>query len=474
MTFSLYHIRTFCTSAVLALCFFTGFSSDARAFLAQNDGTLVKGSADKVYFLENGMKRPVADATTFRAFEFRWEGIVSIPDEDISAYPTGKNIDLKSRYPDGALVRGDTASGGDGVKVYRVENGARRWVETEADFDRLGLEWRSVHDISQKKLKSIGEGKPLRATQFLARPLTVLQETPPKVVEDVSVIFRFTGITARQDNRALTFDTFLEGMDSGWVSSGVERRITLPAKAGAYRFFVRAKDPDGNTDKTPKSYSFELKISPYFKKIILSGSPRATDPLQEQITLAGSGSEIIPIGGWTLGSEKRRTSFIIPSEAYALPNHSLYEYKTPLAATAKSKIVIYSGKSQSGVNFRLNKCIGYLNAYYKFTPALPVLCPRVNQEEVKKLSVYCQKTIAGLSSCKEPNLNDVLIDQECRDYLKERFGYSQCVARENTYFDFLLDEWRVYLNQSAEIWPNEADAIVLRDASGLLVARFPY
>lgn len=464
--------KFFAYSAFLAA--FLVFPLDTMAFLAQNDGTLIKGSGDKVYFLENGMKRWVMDAAIFNVFEFRWDAIAAIPDEDVEAYPAGKNLDAKSRYPDGALVRSDKARGGDGMKVYQIQNGARRWVETEQDFDRSGFEWRSVHDISFKKLKSMGEGKRIRAAQFVARPLTVLQDTPPKVVEGVSVVFRFTGVTARQDKRALSFDTFLEGMDRGWVSSGMERRIMLPKKAGMYRFFVRAKDPEGNTDKTPKSYSFELKISPYFGKIILSGSPRATDPSQEQIILASAGSELIPLDGWTLGSEKRRTSFIIPSEVYEIPNHSLYEYKAPLAATAKSKIIVLSGKSQSGINFRLNKCIGYLNAYYKFTPVLPALCPRANQEEVKKLSSYCQKTIAGLSSCKEPNLNDILIDQECRDYLKERFGYSQCVAKQYTYFDFLLDERRVYLNQSAEIWPNEADAILLRDASGLLVARFQY
>ncbi len=450
------------------------FPIGARAFLAQSDGTLIKGSGAEVYFLENGMKRWVASADAFNAFEFEWSAVALVPDEDLGAYPTGKNLDQKSRYPDGALVRGDKAGGGDGVKVYRVENGARRWVETEQDFDRLGFEWRSVHDISSKKLKSMGEGRKMQAAQFIARPLTVLQDMPSKIVEDPQVTFRFTGVPARQDNRALSFDTFLEGADQGWVSSGIERRITLPKKSGTYRFFARAKDPDGITDKTPKSYSFELKISPYFGKISLSGSPRATDISQEQIALTGTAGELIPIGGWTLGSEKRRTSFIIPSEAHEIPNHALYEYKAPIAAGAKRKIVIFSGKSPSGINFRLNKCIGYLNAYYKFTPVLPATCPRSNQEEVKKLSSYCQKTIAGISSCKEPNLNDILIDPECRDYMKERFSYSQCVAREYTYFDFLLDEWRVYLNQSAEIWPNEADAIVLRDANGLLVARFQY
>ncbi|MBI1754727.1 hypothetical protein HY250_01415 [Candidatus Azambacteria bacterium] len=466
--------RTLYVTAFLSVGFFV-FPFQGYAFFAQNEGTLMKGSGERVYFLENGMKRWVPDAAAFNSFEFNWDAIQTVSDEDLLGYPTGKNLDSKSRYPDGALVRANKAEGGDGVKVYLVERGARRWIQTEQDFGRLGLEWYSIHDVSPKKLKSISEGKLISAPQFTARPLTVIQETPPAMAEDVSVKFKITGVVARQDNRALTFETFLEGVDSGWVTSGQERRITLPKKNGVYRFFARAKDPDGNVDKIPKWYSFELKISPYFGKISLSGSPRATDPLQEQITLASIGAnDPIAIGGWMLGSERRNTGFAIPSEAYEISNQPLYEYKVPLMLTSKSKIILYSGVSPSGVNFRLNKCVGYLNTYYKFTPALPNMCPQTNQDEVKRLSTYCQKVIAGLSSCKEANAGDPLLDTECHDYVKERFSYSQCVERNHTYYDFLLDEWRVYMNQSKEIWPNDSDAIILRDKDGLLVARFSY
>ncbi|MEK7493640.1 MAG: hypothetical protein AAB630_00635, partial [Patescibacteria group bacterium] len=121
-----------------------------------------------------------------------------------------------------------------------------------------------------------------------------------------------------------------------------------------------------------------------------------------------------------------------------------------------------------------NSCIGYLNNYYKFTPVLPATCPKPNVLETQELSSYCQKVITQNASCKEPNLNDILIDTECRDYLAAHFNYSKCVEANYNYYDFLADEWRVYLGHSREIWANEADAILLRDENGLVVSRYKY
>lgn len=454
---------------------FVAFAFPAHAFLALNDGTLVKGYGPEVYALENGMKRWVADAASFDALELDWDAIVTIADADLLEYPRAKNnLDQKSKLPDGLLVREDRGQGGDGVKVYRIEKGARRWIQTEQDFDRLGLEWHSVHEISPKKMKTLASGKALSGVQFVSRPLTIIQETPDKVVEDAAVVFRFTGVTLRQDKRTLAFETYLEGVDSGWVSGGIERRITLPKKSGTYRLFARAKDADGNTDKTPKSYTFELKISPYFGEVTVSGSPRSANVAQEQITLQSRRVQPLTLAGWTLESKERHTSYALPADAYEIPDHPYYQYTAPLQLTQKTKMVVYTGASPLGVNFRLNKCIGYLSVYHTFTSPLPALCPKPTAAEVQNYSAYCQKTVSALGSCKEPNLNDPLMDQECRDFLKERFGYSKCVERNHTYYDFFLDEWRVYLNRPADIWLNGSDTILLRDNNGLLVAKYKY
>ena len=433
------------------------------------NGMLVKGSGPEVYFTENGMRRWIASEKIFDDFEFQWERIQTFSDQDVFGYPRGRDITYGSQYPDGALVRAD------GVKVYIIERGARRWVETEQDFINLGLDWRAVQDISPARLQRAYQGKVFANTQRIPFPLTVLLNVPDKTLEDTTVKFRFTGVSARQDIRALSFETLLEGVDTGWVTVAQERAITLPAGATAnYRFFVRAKDPDGNADRTPELYEFATKFSPYYGMVVISSAnARTTDPTAEHFIIQGKSKALVNITGWTVGSEKYRTSYIIP-DAYDVTNHPFLERKGDIMLNDKGKVTIYTGAGASGVNFRMNSCIGYLNNYYKFTPVLPVMCPKPNVLETQELSSYCQKVIAQNASCKESNLNDILINTECRDYISAHFNYSKCVEANYNYYDFLKDEWNIYLAQNREIWANEADAILLRDENGLVVSRYKY
>lgn len=447
----------------------------AKAAAALSDGMLVKGSGPEVYFMENGMRRWIVSEKIFDAVGFQWDRIRAVSDEDVQAYPRGRDMMQLSGYPDGALLRAEKAQGEDGVKVYLMQRGARRWVETEQDFINLGLDWQSVVDVSPNRMRSISAGKAINNTQRILLPLTVLLDVPNKILEDNTVKFRFTGVSARQDIRALSFDTFLEGVDTSWITVAQERTITLPAgKTAAYRFFVRAKDPDGNADRTPEIYEFATKFSPYYGMVaITSANARTTDPALEQFAIQGKSKSLITITGWTVGSEKYHTSYAIP-DAFEIPNHPFLERRKNIELNDKSKVTIYTGTGASGVNFRMNSCIGYLNNYYKFIPALPATCPKPDTLETQKLSSYCQKVITKNAGCKEANLNDILIDTECRDYISTHFNYSKCVEANYNYYDFLADEWRVYLGNSREIWANETDAILLRDENGLVVSRYKY
>jgi len=451
------------------------FLQPAHASLSLNDGTLVRGSGPEIYILDNGMKRWIPDAATFDSYEFNWSAVTVISDSDLAAYPKAQNFSKNNHYPDGMLLRGDPKGGGDGVKVYQIQGGARRWIETEQDFIRLGLQWNAIQSVSQKKLTSVREGTLLQNAQPPIRPLVTILSTPDPVVEDTTVTFRLTGTTSRQDNRSLSFQTYLEGVDSGWASTGTQRQIKLPEKSATYRFFARAKDASGVTDKTPQMYTFTVKLSPLFNQVAVSGSPRSTDPAQEQITLTSrvKDGSVIPLAGWTLGSDKYNTSFPLPTDEYEIPVQPYYQYTAPLQLGPKTKLVVYSGTSPLGVNFRLNECIGYLNVYYKATPALPNQCPRINQDVIKDLTAYCQQVIGRLG-CKEPDYSDSKLDAECRDFMQKNIGYSQCVQNNHTYYDFFQDEVRAYLNHSSEIWPNESDTIILRDQNGLVAARYKY
>lgn len=466
----------------LFIIFFSGVLSVpafTRAIMVFPDGALVRGAyTPEVYFMENGMRRWIINEAAFRNFDFEWNKIMIVPNEELGGYPLGKILDEKSKYPEGALLRGDLARGGDGVKIYLMQKGTARWVATAQDFENLGLDWQAVMDIAPAKLKSVSKGLALSQPERILRPLTVLQEMPDPVLESTEAIFRFSGVAAAEDKRNLKFETFVEGADSNWaVASSQERKVTLPAKSGKYKFFVRAEAPDGGAiDRLPRSFAFEVRLSPYFGQVAISGSGlTSTDPNKERITFTAKSADPIDLRGWTLGSEKYHTSFVLPDSAFEIPNQPYYQYEKNLSIDSKRKITVFSGASPMGVNFRLNKCVGYLDAYYKFDPPLPNLCVKPTAAETDNLNAYCKKAInSSVASCAEPNLNDTLIDADCRDFMKERLSYSKCVEHNNAFYDFLLDEWRVYLSRSAEIWPNEKDAILLRDKDGLLVSKFKY
>lgn len=467
--------RVFFTAFIFSLACAGIFSFASRVHAAAlSDGMLVRGSGPEVYVMENGMRRWIVSEGIFSDLELEWEKIRSVSDGDIAAYPRGKDIVSGARYPDGMLVRGGADLGGDGKKVYLIEKGTKRWVETERDFNNLRLDWGFVMDISPEKLKRVSQGKMIQGSSDLIPPATVLIDTPKKTLEDVYATFRFNGITPRQDNKTLKFETFLEGVDAGWVAaSGGERKVKLPEKSGSYRFFVRAKDMDGMVDRTPEQYAFEVILSPLYGAVTLSGNPRSDNPATEQLTVQGKTSELINITGWTLTSEKYRTSYTIP-DAYEIPNHPFLEKKADISVYSKSKAVIITGQSASGMNFRLNKCIGYLNQYYMFVPPLQNTCPAPSKTDAEQFDAYCKKIILQAANCREPNPNDMLINNECRAYINEHLNYSKCVEANYAYFDFYSDEWRVYLGHVKDIWENDKDTIMVRDKSGLVVARYAY
>lgn len=463
---------------VVVLFLWAMFSpSFGRAAIVLNDGILIKGAgSSKVYFLENGIKRWVPDAKTFNQFEFEWQKIFVVPDQDLDNYPTGKNIVPTSGYPDGSLIRASAGKGGDGIKVYMVKSGKKYWIKTAQDFENLGLPWQIIMDISAKKLKTISEGAPITRPVKIAPPLAILSVFPERIIEGMEAEFQFNGTPGRQDKKTLKFETFLEGVDSKWISTSAKsRKVKLPQTSGRYKFFVRAKDPDGNTDRMPKSYEFWTSISPLYKKLTLSSvSATSKEPKGERFMIVNSSNEPIKLTGWTIGSKKLNTRYNFP-EAYDVPQHIYYPDKKEITLPPKGKLTVYAGKSPVGYSFRINQCVGYLNQNFKFSPALPNYCfKETNINETRKFSAYCQKIISQTSGCKEPNLNDVLIDSECRQYLSERFNYSQCVIRNSNFFDFFRDEWMVYLNQPKEIFANDHDEVFLRDPNGLVVDIYKY
>ncbi len=104
---------------------------------------LIRASdTEKVYYLDSGgLKRHIPTATVFRSYNFAWEDIVEVS-------PLQLNI-----YRDTHLIRCEG-----GQKVYLLENGTKRWIQTAQIFKNRGYKWSEISLVNLAELNSYPEG----------------------------------------------------------------------------------------------------------------------------------------------------------------------------------------------------------------------------------------------------------------------------------------------------------------------------
>lgn len=444
------------------------------------EGALVKGSTPQVYLITNGLKRWITDEKTFNNLQFDWQRINVASDDILNQYPTGPEIKNINSYPDGVLIKGSTP------EVYLMQGNKRRWIPDEVTFKVLNLNWQSIYTISDEKLEPISRGiKITPLTYTPSRPETILTKTPNQAIEKTNIRFEFG---AKSDNPSqITFETYLTGLDKDWQNNGSRqyREFTLPSQNADYTFFVRARDQDGNIDPTPARYQFNLKISPFYQQVKINGANvRSSDYKNETVEIYNRANYSINVTGWTIGSEKKNDRYgLTPS--YQIPAYASLDFVANLDLNSGDRITLFTKASPLGYSrttkapygYKLNKCAGYLNQKYQFQPALANQCPAIELtiEEENTLSNDCQNLIKKLTNCRLPTTQETNSSTpSCQEFLRQRVKYDSCVDYHRFDTDFYKNQWQLYLGMVSEAWRNSNDAIILRDASGLVVDRYEY
>ena len=131
----------------------TTLSGPPCPHLSPPSGSLIKGSGATIYVMQGGLKRRIADPTTFGANGFLWGNINRIPDSSLDDIPTGHSLlDAKA---DGNLLKASSAG------VYVMENGLRRLIKSPGVLVDCGYGWDAVKVISNAVLGSISSGSAL-------------------------------------------------------------------------------------------------------------------------------------------------------------------------------------------------------------------------------------------------------------------------------------------------------------------------
>ncbi len=221
-------------------------------------------------------------------------------------------------------------------------------------------------------------------------------------------------------------------------------------------------------------------LSPYFKKIKASSvSVYSNSKGDYSVTLRINYSvkdEAVDITGWKIKSNKGE--IFIPQAVNVYEPNGLNN-ESDIVLSGNGYVNIYKGKSPINRNFRLNRCTGYLQKTYNFSPPLSLNCPRVDRGEIINLSGQCQSYIMSLSSCALPNLNFYNslpgTDQgnECRAFLSG-ITPNSCFQKHQGDADFLSSEWRLWMDFNNNVFDRQHDRILIFDNSGLLVSQYIY
>ena len=219
------------------------------------------------------------------------------------------------------------------------------------------------------------------------------------------------------------------------------------------------------------------QISPYYQKVRISSVVRARrsgDVGKIKFSASSIKDESINLTNWRIKTNSG--ALIIPQ---AINKYDPFGYAEAgnVILGSGDYLHLYSSKSLPGRNFRLNKCTGYLNNIYTFDPALPKQCPRVDRQSISSFSGQCQSFILSLRTCQEPTSNEINkfvspLNQSCNELLRT-LNYRGCYDRHNQDDDFLLREWRVWLNKALPL-DSQHDRLLLFDEEGLLVDEYTY
>lgn len=306
------------------------------------------------------------------------------------------------------------------------------------------------------------------------RPDTIITSGPAsgEVISGEAVaVFHYIAVWSG-DMKDISFETKVGGIDNDWQgSSNTYRVFNLLSGDHAYTFQVRAKTNSGIYDLTPAERTFRAVVSTSMGKVkITSVSPGYFPSQIMEITLRNDGDPI-KISGWSLNSTTNK--FVIP-KGVGFYDSSVLVQPSDIILKTGDYLHVFGATSPMDMNFRLNKCFGYLNALYNFVPSLSNQCPYPDRTDLLNTSLACQNYILGLSSCQIPDAGQLnnIGDSACRSFSDGNLNYSGCFRGYHFDPDFLKNEWYVY--SGSNFVKDKDESVELKDADGLLVDHYEY
>ncbi|MGA1050495.1 MAG: hypothetical protein ACO3TG_03285, partial [Minisyncoccia bacterium] len=109
----------------------------ARQISMYPNGVIIKAvNNPKVYYIENGKKRPI-ESPNMLTSQFRWQDMIIVSPVEVDVIPTGSEM----TYRDGSLLSNRGA-------VYVISDGKRRPIDSPSTFVQKGYKWNNIIAVS--------------------------------------------------------------------------------------------------------------------------------------------------------------------------------------------------------------------------------------------------------------------------------------------------------------------------------------
>ncbi len=299
-------------------------------------------------------------------------------------------------------------------------------------------------------------------------------------VKGINVLLPVPSSTRSSASHSFSLNSFwsLLGVSGGFhapTSSSLPTSPTQPTTISASSSGVLGSNtsaPAINPAEIPAGYT-AAQLSPYFHDVQFGSVSAASFYSYGTITLNDDNYDstgTIDITGWRIRSNN--------GDEYIPQAVDLYD---PTGLTPESDINIKTGdtvsiySSSAPFNLRLNKCIGYAAHVAKFVPALPLICPYINQSQLQQFSGACQNYLNTIGQCEAPVLSGPQVptnDYACMNYLENNFTYRSCFDQHSADANFLINQVWVWTGSSPV--NQYHDTVRLLDKKGLLVDIYTY
>ena len=184
--------------------------------MTYRDGSLLSNRGG-VFVISDGQRLPIDSPSTFLQKGYKWSNVIAVSDAELSPQPQGPGLTTAAKHPNGSLL---VKPGGE---VFVIKNGQRRYIPSPLIF-QARYRWESLIEVSEAYLNTYPQG----ANEFYP---------------DGLLISSATGVFMMQNNvrQPITSPAVFEsyGLNWGQVKRATDFELSIIPESGAFNTVKR-------------------------------------------------------------------------------------------------------------------------------------------------------------------------------------------------------------------------------------------